>query len=141
MSELEKTETVEPTNSASPESKTPIPKKIPPKKVTTSTDKKVKNPKRVAAGKALAAKNKEKYAKIKAFEESEKAKPEASPPVEIETSGQSWTIPVLVGGVIVASGLTVFGYQKLTSASTPTPKMVTSVSATPEKKPNPFEDF
>ena len=46
----------------------------PPVKITAPPSKKVKNPKRVAAGKALAAKNKEKLAKIKAFEESELAK-------------------------------------------------------------------
>ena len=46
----------------------------PPAKITEPASKKVKNPKRVAAGKALAAANKEKLAKIKAFEASELVK-------------------------------------------------------------------
>ena len=58
-----------PTPKPSPEKQAP-----PPVKITALATKKVKSPKRVAAGKALAAKNKEKLAKIKAFEESELVK-------------------------------------------------------------------
>ena len=46
----------------SPEKQAP-----PPVKITASASKKVKNPKRVAAGKALAAANKEKLCKNKGF--------------------------------------------------------------------------
>ena len=49
-----------------------------PEKITALPSKKVKNPKRVAAGKALAARNKEKLAKIKAFEDQTVDLPEPS---------------------------------------------------------------
>ena len=108
----------------------------PPVKITAPPSKKVKNPKRVAAGKALAAKNKEKLAKIKAFEESELAKQEkqdqqtseategdqtesvkqqAERPAEQPNSNLDWSSSVLflVGGVVVVGWLSAFGYQKL----------------------------
>ena len=109
----------------------------PPVKITAPPSKKVKNPKRVAAGKALAAKNKEKLAKIKAFEESELAKQDqqtseategdqtesvkqpAEQPAEQPNSNPDWSSSVLflVGGVAVVGGLSAFGYQKWTASA------------------------
>ena len=104
----------------------------PPAKITAPPSKKVKNPKRVAAGKALAAKNIEKLAKIKAFEESELAKQdqqdkqtsEATEGDQTESVKQPNTNPdwsssvlFLVGGVAVVGGLSAFGYQKWTASA------------------------
>ena len=109
-------------------------------KITAPPIKKVKNPKRVAAGKALAAKNKEKLAKIKAFEESELPKQDqqdqqtseatkddqtetvkqpAEQPAEQPNSNLDWSSSVLflVGGVVVVGWLSAFGYQKLTESA------------------------
>ena len=123
----------------------------PPAKITAPPSEKVKNPKRVAAGKALAAKNKEKLAKIKAFEESELAKQDqqdqqtskategdqtesvkqpAERPAEQPNSNQDWSSSLifLVGGVAVVGGLSAFGYQKWTASDQQTSR--------PAKKPN-----
>ena len=108
----------------------------PPAKITAPPSKKVKNPKRVAAGKALAAKNKEKLAKIKAFEESELAKQDqqdkqtseategdqtetVKQPAEQPNSNPDWSSSVLflVGGVVVVGWLSAFGYKKLTASA------------------------
>ena len=70
----------------------------PPVKITAPASKKVKNPKRVAAGKALAAKNKEKLAKIKAFEESELVKQDQQTSEAIE--GKSNRISEATSGAI-----------------------------------------
>ena len=97
----------------------------PPAKITAPASKKVKNPKRVAAGKALAAKNKEKLAKIKAFEESEKQTESVKQDQQVseETEGNQtesmkqsnpyWSSSVLflVGGVVAVGGLSAFGYK------------------------------
>ena len=116
-------------------------------KITAPPSKKVKNPKRVAAGKALAAKNKEKLAKIKAFEESELAKQDqqtseatkddqtesVKQPAELPNSNPDWSSSVLflVGGVAVVGGLSAFGYQKWTaSANQQTSRPVNSNPAT-----------
>ena len=124
----------------------------PPVKITAPPSKKVKNPKRVAAGKALAAKNKEKLAKIKAFEESELAKQDqqdqqtseategdqtesVKQPAERPNSNPDWSSSVLflVGGVAVVGGLSAFGYQKWTaSANQQTSRLVKQ----PVTKPN-----
>ena len=112
----------------SPEKQVP-----PPVKITAPPSKKVKNPKWVAAGKALAAKNKEKLAKIKAFEESELAKQDkqtseategdqtesVKQPAEQPNSNLDWSSYVLflVGGVVVVGWLSAFGYQKLTASA------------------------
>ena len=110
----------------------PSPEKRPEKqapplvKITAPANKKVKNPKRVAAGKALATKNKEKLAKIKAFEESELVKQDqqtseviegnqtesVKQPAERPNSNPDWSSSVLflVGGVAVVGGLSAFGY-------------------------------
>ena len=121
-----------PTPKPSPEKQAPTPVKI-----TAPPSKKVKNPKRVAAGKALAAKNKQKPPKIKAFEESELAKQDqqtseategdqtesvkqpAEQPAEQPNSNPDWSSSVLflVGGVAVVGGLSAFGYQKWTASS------------------------
>ena len=117
-----------------------------PAKITAPPSKKVKNPKRVAAGKALAAKNKEKLAKIKAFEESELAKQDqqtseategdqietVKQPAERSNSNPDWSSSVLfiVGGVAVVGGLSAFGYQKWTASA----NQQTSI---PVKLPNP----
>ena len=123
-----------------------------PVKITAPPSKKVKNPKRVAAGKALAAKNKEKLAKIKAFEESELAKQDqqdqqtseategdqtesVKQPAERPNSNPDWSSSVLflVGGVAVVGGLSAFGYQKWTaSANQQTSRLVKQ----PVTKPN-----
>ena len=123
----------------------------PPVKITAPPSKKVKNSKRVAAGKALAAKNKEKLAKIKAFEESELAKQDqqdqqtskategdqtesvkqpAERPAEQPNSNSDWSSSLifLVGGVAVVGGLSAFGYQKWTASDQQTSR--------PAKKPN-----
>mgnify|MGYP006878680581 CR=1 FL=1 len=81
-----------------------------PAKVTAPANKKVKNPKRVAAGKALAAKNKERFAKIKALEKAEKeveVHTQEHPAIVNEKSEakQSWSTPLLVGGVVIVGGL------------------------------------
>ena len=126
----------------------------PPAKITAPASKKVKNQKRVAAGKALAAKNKEKLAKIKAFEESEKqtesvkqdqqvseategdqtesVKQPAERPAEQPNSNQDWSSSLifLVGGVAVVGGLSAFGYQKWTASAN-------QQSSRPVKQPNP----
>ena len=120
----------------------------PPVKITAPPSKKVKNPKRVAAGKALAAKNKEKLAKIKAFEESELAKQDqqtskategdqtesvkqpAERPAEQPNSNLdlSTCLTCLVGGVLIVGWLSVFGYYKLTES-------VNRQSSRPVKQP------
>ena len=118
----------------------------PPVKITAPPSKKVKNPKRVAAGKALAAKNKEKLAKIKAFEESELAKQDqqtseategdqtesVKQPAEQPNSNSDWSSSLifLVGGVAVVGGLSAFGYQKWTASAN-------QQSSRPVKQPNP----
>ena len=128
----------------SPEKQAP-----PPVKITAPPSKKVKNPKRVAAGKALAAKNKEKLAKIKAFEESELAKQDqqdqqtseategdqtesVKQPAERPNSNPDWSSSVLflVGGVAVVGRLSAFGYQKWTASAN-------QQSSRPVKQPNP----
>ena len=117
---------------------------------------KSKNPKRVAAGKALAAKNKEKLAKIKAFEESELAKKDqqtseategdqtesVKQPAERPNSNQDWSSSLifLVGGVAVVGGLSAFGYQKWTASanqqsSRPVKQPVTQPNATKPSEP------
>ena len=135
-----------------------------PAKITAPPSKKVKNPKRVAAGKALAAKNKEKLAKIKAFEESELAKQDqqtseategdqtetVKQPAEQPNSNPDWSSSVLflVGGVAVVGGLSAFGYQKWAasanqqtsrpvkrSAERPNSNPVTQPNATESSKP------
>ena len=125
-----------------------------PAKITAPPSKKVKNPKRVAAGKALAAKNKEKLAKIKAFEESELAKQDKQTseategdqteivkqpterPAEQPNSNPDWSSSVLfiVGGVAVVGGLSAFGYQKWTASASASANQQTS---RPVKLPNP----
>ena len=128
----------------------------PPVKITAPPSKKVKNPKRVAAGKALAAKNKEKLAKIKAFEESELAKQDqqtsemtggdqtesVKQPAERPNSNQDWSSSLifLVGGVAVVGGLSAFGYQKWTASanqqtSRPVKQPVTQPNATKPSEP------
>ena len=122
----------------------------PPVKITAPPSKKVKHPKRVSAGKALAAKNKEKLAKIKAFEESELAKQDqqtseategdqtesvkqpAERPAEQPNSNSDWSSSLifLVGGVAVVGGLSAFGYQKWTASAN-------QHSSRPVKQPNP----
>ena len=113
-------------------------------KITSPPSKKVKNPKRVAAGKALAAKNKEKLAKIKAFEESELAKQDqqtseaaegdqtesVKQQAERPNSNPDWSSSLifLVGGVAVVGGQSAFGYQKWTASDQQTSR--------PAKKPN-----
>ena len=110
-------------------------------KITPSASKKVKNPKQVAAGKALAAKNKEKLAKIKAFEESELVKQDQQTSEAIEgdqtetmkrsnsNPDRSSSILFLVGGVAVVGGLSAFGYQKWTASAN-------QHTSRPAKKPN-----
>ena len=123
----------------------------PPVKITAPASKKVKNPKRVAAGKALAlaAINKEKLAKIKAFEESELAKQDqqtseategdqtetVKQPVEQPNSNPDWSSSVLflVGGVAVVGGLSAFGYQKWTA---PANQQTSRPVKQPVTKPN-----
>ena len=136
----------------------------PPVKITAPPSKKVKNPKRVAAGKALAAKNKEKLAKIKAFEESELAKQDqqtskategdqtesvkqpaerpAERPAEQPNSNLdlSTCLTCLVGGVLIVGWLSVFGYHKLTESvnrqsSRPVKQPVTKPNATKPSEP------
>ena len=138
----------------SPEKQAP-----PPVKITAPPSKKVKNPKRVAAGKALAAKNKEKLAKIKAFEESELAKQDqqdhqtseategdqtesVKQPAERPNSNSDWSSSLifLVGGVAVVGGLSAFGYQKWTASanqqtSRPVKQPVTKPNATKPSEP------
>ena len=108
-------------------------KQAPPPKITAPASKKVKNPKRVVAGKALAAANKEKLAKIKAFEVSELVKQdqqtsEATEGNQTESFKQpaerpnsnpdcSSSVLFLVGGVAVVGGLSAFGYQKWTASA------------------------
>ena len=103
----------------------------PPAKITAPASKKVKNQKRVAAGKALAAKNKEKLAKIKAFEESEKQTEsvkqdqqvseatEGNQTESVKQSNPDWSSSVLflVGGVVAVGGLSAFGYKKWTASA------------------------
>ena len=135
----------------------------PPVKITAPPSKKVKNPKRVAAGKALVAKNKEKLAKIKAFEESELAKQDqqdqqtskategdqtesvkqpAERPAEQPNSNLdlSTCLTCLVGGVLIVGWLSVFGYHKLTESvnrqsSRPVKQPVTKPNATKPSEP------
>ena len=111
----------------------------PPAKITAPASKKVKNPKRVAAGKALAAKNKEKLAKIKAFEESELVKQdqqvseatESNQTESVKQSNPDWSSSVLflVGGVVAVGGLSAFGYKKWTASAN-------QQTSRPAKKPN-----
>ena len=128
----------------SPEKQSEKQAPLPPVKITAPPSKKVKNPKRVAAGKALAAKNKEKLAKIKAFEESELAKQDqqtseaaegdqtesVKQQAERPNSNPDWSSSLifLVGGVAVVGGLSAFGYQKWTASDQQTSR--------PAKKPN-----
>ena len=123
----------------------PSPEKRPEKQAPPPpASKKVKNPKRVAAGKALAARNKEKLAKIKAFEESEPVKQEeskladqpASVPAELPeaTGGADWSLLFLVGGGVAFVGLSAaFGYQKWTSNAAPAPTTLAKPPAEPVK--------
>ena len=130
----------------------PSPEKRPEKqapptaKITAPASKKVKNPKQVAAGKAVAAKNKEKLTKIKAFEESELVKQDqqtskategdqtesVKQPAERPNSNPDWSSSVLflVGGVVVVGGLSAFGYQKRTASAN-------QQTSRPVKRPNP----
>ena len=117
-----------PTPKPSPEKQAP-----PLTKITAPGSKKVKNPKRVAAGKALAAANKEKLAKIKAFEASELVKQNqqtseategnqtesVKQPAERPNLNPDWSSSVLflVGGVAVVGWLSAFGYQKWTASA------------------------
>ena len=119
----------------------------------------------------MAAKNKEKLAKIKAFEESEKQTEsvkqdqqtsEATGGDQTEPAEQSnpdWSSSVLflVGGVVAVGGLSAFGYQKWTaSANQQTSRPAKKPNATKpsepakrseeagdnqEKNSDPFEDF
>ena len=134
----------------SPEKQAP-----PPAKITAPASKKVKNPKRVAAGKALAAKNKEKLAKIKAFEESELAKQDqqtseategdqtesvkqpAERPAEQPNTNPDWSSSVLflVGGVAVVGGLSAFGYQKWTASANQQTRPVKRSAERPNSNP------
>ena len=127
----------------SPEKQSP-----PPAKITASASKKVKNPNRVAAGKRVAAANKEKLAKIKAFEASELAKQDrqtseategdqtesVKQPAEQPNSNPDWSSSVLflVGGVAVVGGLSAFGYQKWTASA----NQQTSRPGRPAKRPS-----
>ena len=146
--------TVEP----DPKTEEPAPAKAkpsqPPAKVTAPPkSKKVKNPKRVAAGKALAAKNKERVAKMLAFEKSQKVEAEQEPPQNLEKSqsesemvkndGWSTSTSLLVGGMVIVGGLATFGYQKIFASKNqknenPAPALVL---APKEKKSNLFDDF
>ena len=149
----------------SPE-KRPEKQALPPAKTTASASKKVKDPQRVAAGKAVAAKKKEKLAKIKAFEESELVKQD---PQTSKATGSDQTESVerfvlfLVGGVAVVGWLSAFGYQKWTTSanqqtsrpvkqSNPATQPNATESSKPAKRPeatgdnqeknsDPFEDF
>ena len=141
-------------------------KQAPPAKITAPASKKVKNPKRVAAGKALAAKNKEKLAKIKAFEESELVKQDQqtseatggdqTEPAERSNPDWSSSVLFLVGGVVAVGGLSAFGYQKWTASDQQTSRLAKKPNAEKPNKPakrseatgdnqeknsDPFEDF
>ena len=142
----------------SPEKQAP-----PPAKITASASKKVKNPNRVAAGKRVAAANKEKLAKIKAFEASELAKQDqqdqqtseatkgdqtetVKQPVERSNSNPDWSSSVLflVGGVAVVGGLSAFGYQKLTASANqqtnrPVKRLAERPNSNPATQPNATE--
>ena len=137
----------------------------PPAKITAPASKKVKNPKRATAGKVLAAKNKEKLAKIKAFEESEKQTESVKQDQQTskatgggqtepaERSNPDWSSSVLflVGGVVAV------GYKKWTASanqqtSRPAKKPNAAKPSEPakrseaagdnqEKNSDPFEDF
>ena len=104
----------------------------PPVKITAPPSKKVKNPKRVAAGKALAAKNKEKLAKQEKQDQQDKQTSEATEgdqtesvkqpverPAEQPNTNLDWSSSVLflVGGVAVVGWLSAFGYQNLTASA------------------------
>ena len=122
-------------------------------KITPSASKKVKNPRRVAAGKALATKNREMLAKIKAFEESELVKQDqqtseategdqtetVKQPAERSNSNPDWSSSVLflVGGVVAVGGLSAFGYQKWTvSANQQSSRPVKRPNSNPATQPN-----
>ena len=109
----------------------------PPAKITASANKKVKNPKRVAAGKRLAAKNKEKLAKIKAFEEQPSEVTESE---SVDNPDWSSSVLLLVVGVAVVGGA--FGYQKWTSVKeTPVRTTVKETPVRTEKNSDLFEDL
>ena len=134
----------------SPEKQSEKQAPLPPVKITPPS-KKVKNPKRVAAGKALAAKNKEKLAKLKAFEESELAKQDqqtseaaegdqtesVKQQAERPNSNPDWSsyLIFLVGGVAVVGGLSAFGYQKWTASDQQTSRPAKKPNATKPREP------
>ena len=88
----------------------------------------------------MAAANKEKLAKIKAFEASELVKQdqqtseatEGDQTESVKQSNPDWSSSVLflVGGVVVVGGLSAFGYQKWTAPAN-------QQTSRPAKKPNP----
>ena len=136
----------DPAEQPKPALKPSLEKQAPPlAKITASASTKVKNPKRVAAGKALAAANKEKLAKIKAFEASELVKQDqqtseaaegdqtesVKQPAEQPNSNpdSSSSVLFLIGGVVFVGGLSAFGYQKLTASAN-------QQTSRPTKKPN-----
>ena len=110
----------------------PAPKSSP-AKITAPPSKKVKNPIRVAAGKKLVSRNKEKLAKIKAFEEAESVKhdqrsDQTEAVIESKPADQDWPLLFLVGGGVAFVGLSAaFAYQKW-AANAPAP-------AKPVKRP------
>ena len=150
----------DPAPKPSPE-KRPEKQAPPPAKITAPASKKVKNPKRVAAGKFLAARNKEKLIKIKAFEEAEKQTESVKQDqrsdrteavIESKPADPDWSLLFLVGGGVAFVGLSAaFGYQKWT-ANAPAPTTLAKPPAEPvklpspasnlaEKKSDPFEEF
>ena len=116
-----------------------------PAKFTASANKKVKNPKRVAVGKALAARNKEKLTKIKALEDDQQTIEVTETESEERSNWSCTVLLLLVGGVAVVVGA--FGYQKWTASSNQqTSKPVnqhpaTKPSESAKRSENPFEDF
>ena len=97
--------------------------KSPSKVIAKVSQAKVKDPKKVAAGKALAAKNKEKSAKLKAYEAAETTR-ETIDETDTKPSNKVPWIPI--AGLILTCGY--LSYQKWTEKPPPIDK------PKPEKK-------
>ena len=141
----------------------------PPAKNTAPASKKIKNPKRVAAGKVIGCKKKKKkkkkkknLAKIQAFEESESVKQDQqtseatgggqTEPAERSNPDWSSSVLFLVEGVVVVGGLSAFGYKKWTASANQQTSRPAKKPSEPakrseaagdnqEKNSDPFEDF
>ena len=114
---------------------------VPPKKVTASPSQKVKNPKKVEAGKKLAAKNKERLAKIKEWEESKKSDNKSEESNESAKEKTTSTNELLIGASIIGVLALALGLGYWFNSNTPPAAPPSSSPQTTKCKPQPRDEF